>query len=748
MKVSFKTVMLVIVAAIMLIGAIPLSGALAAGYTWQPVGNSGFSSGEAQYISIVCDSSNVLWAAYADVSNGSKVTVKKFIDNEWTTVKNGDNEAISDGAATNISLVVGRDNNLYIVYTDGGTTVKVKKYENNAWTDLGSPNLSERFGAIAVTSSGKIYAVCTHDYNMNVYTYEGGTWNLNFGQGASDSLHSFPTAGMTSDDRLYLSYCRRGIHVITYSGTGIYDFVDGVGIEGTAQYAKMAIGSDSLPRIAFQGGPGFGYKALVRQCTTNYGSFIGGSGGFSAGIATYTSIVLDSNNTPYVAYIDEGVNNKAVVKKHTSTGWVSVGPEGISPGSANYTSIAIDGNGIIYLAYQDGSNENRITVNRLTQAATVTFESNGGDTILPMTVVVNSLIQKPTTPNKKGYTFDAWYEDPELTTPFDFDKTRITDDKTLYAKWTPINYSVNVGSLTGGSITADPQTAIIGTTINLTITPGTGMRFRPSTLKYYDGTEYVHIIGNSFTMPAADITITGDFVAQGNYFDLTLATPTVTGSLYTEGSINISTIVSNLGNADSPKSTLSFILVTESGNVTLGQGKSLSKIKPGKAKTIKYKATLPFGLPSDVYSIRVVVTPAAGEDDNPDNNSVQQDVTIAAPDLSVDSVTVLGTLTPGKSTNVNVDINNANNALAKKFNVKFYLSTSNGFDFNNPPSICLGTKKVSKQAQGTTTLKMKAKVPKGFVFEPGTDYYVIAAVDSDRVIFEDYENNNFKSVKI
>lgn len=66
---------------------------------------------------------------------------------------------------------------------------------------------------------------------------------------------------------------------------------------------------------------------------------------------------------------------------------------------------------------------------------TVTFESNGGTPISPLTNIrVNDVIDKPKDPIKEGYIFMDWYIDESLETLFDFSKP-ITQSMTLYAGW-------------------------------------------------------------------------------------------------------------------------------------------------------------------------------------------------------------------------------------------------------------------------------------------------------------------------
>lgn len=84
--------------------------------------------------------------------------------------------------------------------------------------------------------------------------------------------------------------------------------------------------------------------------------------------------------------------------------------------------------------------------------------------------------------------------------------TRAEMCKLIYNLSVPF-YNVTIGSLEGGNITASPTKARPGTTISLTVTPDTGKQLKEGTLKYND----VEISGRTFTMPAADVTITAVF---------------------------------------------------------------------------------------------------------------------------------------------------------------------------------------------------------------------------------------------
>ena len=65
---------------------------------------------------------------------------------------------------------------------------------------------------------------------------------------------------------------------------------------------------------------------------------------------------------------------------------------------------------------------------------TLTFETNGGSAINPITVRHGNAVARPADPTKDKYTFIGWYVDPEFTAKYDF-ATVLEADKTIYAKF-------------------------------------------------------------------------------------------------------------------------------------------------------------------------------------------------------------------------------------------------------------------------------------------------------------------------
>ncbi len=107
---------------------------------------------------------------------------------------------------------------------------------------------------------------------------------------------------------------------------------------------------------------------------------------------------------------------------------------------------------------------------------TVTFETNGGSTVNSQQVEKDKTVSKPADPTRSGYTFDAWYKESACTNKWDFSTDTVTENITLYAKWTEkvtypiIKYYTVTFETNGGSEIAN-QTIASGKTATMPQTP-------------------------------------------------------------------------------------------------------------------------------------------------------------------------------------------------------------------------------------------------------------------------------------
>ena len=85
---------------------------------------------------------------------------------------------------------------------------------------------------------------------------------------------------------------------------------------------------------------------------------------------------------------------------------------------------------------------------------TVSFNSNGGTAVDSVTCEYNQTITEPAAePTKEGYEFTGWFADEALTDAWNFETDKVTESKTLYAKWVQGIVSDEEGSV--AEVTAD-----------------------------------------------------------------------------------------------------------------------------------------------------------------------------------------------------------------------------------------------------------------------------------------------------
>lgn len=88
------------------------------------------------------------------------------------------------------------------------------------------------------------------------------------------------------------------------------------------------------------------------------------------------------------------------------------------------------------------------------QKFTVTFNSQGGSEVASQSVYAGEKIVKPESPTKENEYFVNWYKEAECTNVWDFENETVSQDMTLYAKWTSIVYTITFETNGGSAIEA------------------------------------------------------------------------------------------------------------------------------------------------------------------------------------------------------------------------------------------------------------------------------------------------------
>jgi uncharacterized repeat protein (TIGR02543 family) len=92
---------------------------------------------------------------------------------------------------------------------------------------------------------------------------------------------------------------------------------------------------------------------------------------------------------------------------------------------------------------------------------TVAFDAQGGTAVSSQTVESNDFATSPTVPTRTGHTFDGWFTEASGGSLWDFATTEVTADTTLYAQWTPVDYTVSFDTQGGSAVAA--QSVAYGT---------------------------------------------------------------------------------------------------------------------------------------------------------------------------------------------------------------------------------------------------------------------------------------------
>lgn len=141
----------------------------------------------------------------------------------------------------------------------------------------------------------------------------------------------------------------------------------------------------------------------------------------------------------------------------------------------------------------------------------ITFESNGGSTIAPITLTQGETIILPDEPVKDSFAFAGWYTDMALTLPFELTQMP-TYNLILYAKWSAI---VTITFATQGGSALEPIIGKPQDIISIDQPTKPGYIFSG----WYLGIDEIEPIHLS-VIPDSSITLYADWASEGLIFEL------------------------------------------------------------------------------------------------------------------------------------------------------------------------------------------------------------------------------------
>jgi len=290
----------------------------------------------------------------------------------------------TNGSADYIFSATAPNGDPYVVYRENSIAAgRVKKFNGKNWIAVGA-NFS--LGDVSCTTmafdnKGVPYVAYSDEADSNkatVMKFDGNNWIPVGSIGFTPGSATYTSIAIDGNGIPYLAFRDQGsssynswpngfrASVMKFDGTnwvyvGNPGFSGGSGPYG-ALYTSLTIDKNGLPYVAYSDFSNDSKATVMKFDGTNW--VYVGNPGFSSWQSNNTSIVLDSKGSPYVAYSDRANNGKATVMMFDGSNWIPVGIAGLTPDIAQYTSLAIDKNDILYLAFEDHSQDDKASITK------------------------------------------------------------------------------------------------------------------------------------------------------------------------------------------------------------------------------------------------------------------------------------------------------------------------------------------------------------------------------------------------
>ncbi|MDQ3046549.1 MAG: T9SS type A sorting domain-containing protein, partial [Bacteroidota bacterium] len=296
---------------------------------WQSVGKDNdmffMADGSSLYEpAIASDNAGVQYVAYCDKENSDKISVKRFLNEQWTFLGT---PGISTGKTDFVKIGTDNLNRVYVAYKDfaNGKKLTVQFYNGFSWSVIGSPGMGADtivdmdFFVDKTTNHPFVYYTDSTAVST-VIEYNGVGWNTvgatNFG---ASSMYQGQIS--TSGGVPYLTYLTYGpgqLNVMKFNGTS-WAPLGAAGPEfANAQWnSPVTFDNFNVPHVAFQD---FAFNApSVMYLSGSTWTYLG-TPGFVPYATWYNSLAFDSSNNLFMAYT-KVTGTAAEIAKYNGTTW-------------------------------------------------------------------------------------------------------------------------------------------------------------------------------------------------------------------------------------------------------------------------------------------------------------------------------------------------------------------------------------------------------------------------------------------
>ncbi len=353
---------------------------------WKRLGIAGFSTVAAAYTTVAFAPDGTPYVAFTN-GTGGRVTVMKYSAGAWGVVGNAQFSGNRYGG--NISLAFSPDGTPHVVYVDVNTSkLTVMKYSAGAWGVVGIEGFSTMSSdeiSLAFSPDGTpyvAYRAINASQQATVMKYSGDAWVTVGNGGFSAGAIWSPSLAFAPDGTPYVAYTDHSngqkATVMKYSD-GAWVTVGNAGFNssgGMILHTFLTIAADGTPYVSYmeRNLNEWGNANATSVMKYSTGAWVPvGKVGATVELATYVSLAIAPDGTPYMAYNKAGI---LAAVKYSGDAWVTVGKTGLASATGSYTSLAFAPDGSPHLVYQDSGNGSKSTVMKLVPVTTTTVVSD------------------------------------------------------------------------------------------------------------------------------------------------------------------------------------------------------------------------------------------------------------------------------------------------------------------------------------------------------------------------------------
>lgn len=336
---------------------------------WKDVGEPGFSTDAAQFVTMVIGTNGIPYVGYRDATPGlaGNATVNFFESPTWSIAGTSGfttSGVLSFGMAMNYS-----SNNPYIIYQNDASKLISMTYANQIWSyypdqansvvGTGADFINHDTMAIdPITNQPCFASVSNGAVNITEYNTITQTWEIR----QTIASAKLPVISFDQSGVLYVAYVDTNLHGIYIESADSSNIWSEPTLITPYDIKQCTYNCLTLKVNPQNNQPALAYQLNGSVYFTSYNS------SWSAPItisstAAQPDLAFNNSGTPYLAYKDNSNSpnsGAATVVTQSGASWIPVGEIQFSPGEVNYLNLVINpATQRPYVAYQDLANASR-----------------------------------------------------------------------------------------------------------------------------------------------------------------------------------------------------------------------------------------------------------------------------------------------------------------------------------------------------------------------------------------------------